>query len=139
MFSKHLRALAVTAASGALVLAVPTAAHAAVREDVIRSGDGDTLRARFFDGQNGTGNYFEYWGSSPCTSTTTDADFSYSSLVGIGWNDRVESIQDFNSCDVKLYVDINFKGSASSYVNYGSTAKNVSSTYRNKVSSFRVS
>lgn len=140
MSTKQVRALAAIAAASALVLSASSGASAATSAvTVLKSGDGDTLRAIFYDGQNGTGDALYYYGGSACTATTTDADFSYSDLRRLGWNDRIESIKDFNGCDVNVYRDIAFVGGSTGYVNYGSTAKNLSSAFRNLPSSFRVS
>ncbi|NAZ80237.1 hypothetical protein GTR02_00175 [Kineococcus sp. R8] len=139
MPTKHLRALALTVAAGAIALSVSNAAAAsAASVTVLRSGDGDTLRAKFYDGPNFTGDVLVYYGGSACTATTTDNEYTYSDLRIVGWNDRIESIQDFNSCDVKLYRDINL-GGPSAYADWTPTGRNCVTAWRNVASGFRVS
>jgi hypothetical protein len=112
-------------------------ASAAVPNWTIRSGTGTTLRAVFYENSNYTGATLRYYGSGPCTSTTTDADFSLS-VMPAGWNDVVSSVRDYNSCDVKLYRDNSFGGGTTGFVNYGS-GKTVPSGWNEITSSFRVS
>jgi hypothetical protein len=119
------------------VVALSTPASA-VSSTTIYSGDGDTLRAIFYEHINFTGAQLRYYGSSPCTSTTTDADFSFSAMP-TGWNDVISSVRDYNQCDVKLYMHSSFGTPSTAYVNYGSTGKNLSTGWNDQVSSFRVS
>jgi hypothetical protein len=137
MAVKPLRVLAVTLTAAALTVSMTSTASAATNRS-IHSGDGDTLRARFYSGANFTGNVLSYYGSSSCTSTTTDADFSYSDLTKIGWNDVISSVRDYNGCDVKLYINTGFRGAAIGYTDYGS-GKNVPEGWNDVTSSFRVS
>jgi len=103
------------------------------------SGDGDTLRAIFYENINWTGARLIYYGSSSCTTTLSDADFSKSAMP-TGWNDRVSSIRDYASCDIKLYKDINFGGASTGWINAGSTpGYNRPASWNDQASSFRVS
>ncbi|MFD0481943.1 peptidase inhibitor family I36 protein [Kineococcus sp. GCM10028916] len=111
MAVKPLRVLAVTLTAAALTVSMTSTTSAATNRSIC-SGDGDTLRARSYSGANFTGNVLSYYGSSPCTSTTTDADFSFSDLTTIGWNDAISSVRDYNGCDVKLYINTGFRGQA---------------------------
>jgi hypothetical protein len=105
----------------------------------IYSGDGDTLRAIFYENINWTGARLMYYGSSPCTATLSDADFS-KSVMPTGWNDRVSSIRDYASCDIKLYTNTNFGGPSTAWINAGSTpGYNLPASWNDQASSFRVS
>ncbi len=105
---------------------------------IIRSGTGRVLRAKFYDSPfRYSGDRIEYYGSGPCSTTTKDADFSMS-VMPRGWDNRISSIQDFSSCDVKLYWDGGFKGDSTDYVNYGN-GKHLGLRWSNDASSFRVS
>lgn len=112
-------------------------ASAAVPNWTIKSGTGTTLRAIFYENSNFTGAQLAYYGSGPCTATTSDADFSLS-VMPAGWNDVVSAVRDYNGCDVKLYRDINFGGGSTVWVNYGG-GKTVPSGWNDVPSSFRVS
>ena len=139
MLSRHIRAFAIVAAA-ALALSVSTAASAStVAVTILMRGDGDTLRAVFYDGQNGTGDALYYYDSTACTPTKSTAELLVGDLRRLGWDDRIESVKDFNSCDVNVYRDISFGGGSTGYVNYGSAGKNLTSAFRNLPSSFRVS
>ncbi len=134
-------ALALTLACSAALMMTQTPAAFADNTDTvtfIKSGDGDTLRAVFYEHSNFTGDKLVYKGGSACTSTTTDADYSMS-VVPDGWNDKVSAVKDYNGCDVNIYVDGGFKGAFTGYVNYGSAGKAVPSGFNDKMSSFRVS
>lgn len=97
-----------------------------------------TLRAIFYENINFTGARLLYYGNGACTASTTDVNQAVTPLPA-GWNDVISSVQDFNSCDVNLYRDINYKGAATGYLNYGTAGKNVSGIWNDQASSFRLS
>ncbi|HVH93741.1 MAG TPA: hypothetical protein VM688_02360 [Nocardioidaceae bacterium] len=113
-------------------------ASAASGVTYIYSGDGDTLRAVFYEHADFTGAQLKYYGGSACTSTTADADYSRG-VVPNGWNDVISAVRDYNGCDVKLYMDGPFAGRSTGYVNYGSVGRYVGYDFNDKTSSFRIS
>jgi hypothetical protein len=137
-----------------LLVAAPSASAAPIKESAaltneaasmthitkIRSGDGDTLRAIFYwdRGRDGAGDQLQYWGGSACSATTSDADFSLSRMPA-GWNDEVSAVQDFNGCDVKLYMHDGFRTGTSSYINFGTSGRDLTFVWNDQLSSFRVS
>lgn len=124
--------------SASLLGAQSPAAMAADSVTTIRSGDGDTLRAIFYEHADFTGAQLRYYGGSACTATTSDADFSLG-VIPSAWNDRISSIRDYNSCDVKIYKGSPFAGDRTGYINYGTAGQAVPSGYNDTTSSFRVS
>lgn len=130
--------LAALLIAGPLSLLAPGVAFAGPPTQSISSGDGDTLRAIFYEHANLGGARLTYKGGSSCSATTSDADFSMS-VVPNGWNDVISSWQDFNSCDVKFYPDGPFGGIPTPYLNAGSVGRNMPAGYNDVVSSFRVS
>lgn len=137
--NRKLRTLALTVpVTAALLLSQAPAALADDSVTIIKSGDGDTLRAVFYEHADGTGAKLKYYGGSACSATTSDADYSRG-VMPTGWNDRISSIRDYNGCDVKIYKDGPFAGDRTGYINYGSSGHAVPSGYNDKTSSFRVS
>lgn len=126
--------------SAPLLLTQAPAAYAdnSVTVTTVRSGDGDTLRAVFYENSDFSGDQLRYYGGSDCSSTTTDNDFSMS-VVPDGWNDKASAIRDYHGCDVKIYFDGGFKNTHTGYLNYGSAGKPVPSGFNDEMSSFRVS
>jgi len=129
--------LAVTCSAVVLLTQAPASADNTDTTTIVKSGDGDTLRAVFYEHSNFTGDKLKYYGGSACSSTTTDADYSMS-VVPDGWNDKVSAIKDYSGCDVKIYVGGGFKGSATGFVNYGA-GRSVPGGFNDTMSSFKVS
>jgi hypothetical protein len=131
-----LAAIGVTTVIGA----APASADTPTSSYTITSGDGDTLRAIFYENADFTGHTIRYYGGSPCSTSTTDTDYSRS-VVPPGWNDAISAVRDYNGCDVKLYNGGGFDTyySYTGYVNYGSTGKYVGSVMNDRTSSFKVS
>lgn len=140
-----MRILRTAAIVGGALVAVPlffTPSASALNDAELYSGDADTLRAIFYQHGNSTGAKLTYRGGSACTSTTTDNEYSASSLPWTftgHWNDQITSFRDYNSCDVKFYMDTSFRGPSTSYVNGGTGGAAVPSGFNEQISSFRVS
>ncbi len=122
-------------------LLFPTSASA-LSNITIQSGDGDTLRAVFYEHRYFGGYALTYRGGSACSASTSDTDYSRSSMpwnIWGSWNDKVSSLRDYNSCDVKLYMDTGFGGPSTSWINAGGGGVNVPSGYNDQTSSFKIS
>jgi len=132
------RSITVAVLTGASIIGASAPASANHTITYIYSGDGDTLRAVFYEHANFTGKQIRYYGGSGCSSSTTDTDFS-NGVMPAGWNDEISSVKDYNGCDVKLYTDGPFAGYTTGYVNYGTGGKYVGGAFNDKTSSFKVS
>jgi len=129
------RSVAAAVLTGASLLGASAPASAAT---ATRAGSGDVLIAIFYEHADGSGRQLWYYGTRSCTSTTSDTDYAVGTMPA-GWNDIISRVRDFNSCDVKLYTDGNFRGSTTGYVNYGSGGRYVGDFFNDKTSSFKVS
>lgn len=99
---------------------------------------GVTLRAELFEHINRGGGRIAVYGSSVCTATYADAEYSQSYMPS-GWNDVVSWIADYNQCDVKLWEHIEFGGTASLWYNGGSYGVYVGDPWNDRASSFKLS
>jgi hypothetical protein len=130
--------IATLATIGAMAVQAP-AAHAAPKVTRINSGTGKVLRVVMYADVEGGGDRLEYWGSGNCTSSTTDVDFSKSTIPA-EWNDRISSWKDYAQCDVQFFMDSNFGGRYTYFLDAGSSKpRNFGPTWNDKVSSFKVS
>ncbi|HMR48301.1 MAG TPA: hypothetical protein PKE40_04155 [Arachnia sp.] len=118
-------------------VAPATASHAAA--DVTWSS-GSWVRARLYENANFGGAVMTVKGQGEfCSTSTSDRDTIHSRLSISGWNDVISSARDYQKCDVNLFVDLDFGGAQTGFVNYDSTGANLSSTMNDKASSFILS
>jgi hypothetical protein len=135
---------AVAAAGLATFVAIAANAPAASAEnnEFLYSGTGSVLRVTLYEHANMGGHAIYYFGSGNCTTTTTDNDYSKSSMPGSLWNswdNQVSSYRDYANCDVKFYDGTNFTAANTGWLNGGSAGRNLSSVWNDRASSFRVS
>jgi len=103
--------MAFSVASLGVVVAAPQA-NAVGNTDVGRDY-GLVLRARMWQHSDKGGAALSVYGSSVCSSTTSDRDITQNQLdYGLfnNWNDVISSAADFNRCDTYLYWDTYLNG-----------------------------
>ena len=110
----------------------PQDAVCAATEDALKaawaaselSTDSTVLIVILYDNANmdGSAGSWSYYGSAACTSTTSDIDYSVSTLGS--FNQRTSSFQSYNNCATRLWSGTSFTGTAFP----GSTSFQVSST-----------
>lgn len=130
---------------GVIGVSLALAPAASAEENVsLYSGTGKVLRAKLYEHNNGGGHAISYFGSGNCSSSTTDTDYSKSTMPGRlwdSWDNQVSSWRDYAYCDVKFYDSENFAGSnKTGYHNGGGGGRNLGDFgFNDKTSSFQVS
>jgi hypothetical protein len=101
---------------------------------------GTVHRATLTENADGSGNYIRVWGSSPCTSSTSDRD-NVIGTVPPGWNDAISRVYDYASCDTKLYWNggANPADTQTGWINGDTGGKYVGDTWNDRTSSFALS
>jgi hypothetical protein len=94
--------------------------------------------ARFYDGKSYTGSTLTFVKSRGCTSSY-DSEWQWQDLRVDGWNDRASSVKTYNHCDVKLYQNINFGGSSSTWIDASSNLSAIGAGWNNRASSVKFS
>jgi len=137
---KH--AVSVVAVTAGLLALVAPAAHADTPTGNYDLGRqfGNVHRATLYENADGSGNWIRVFGSSPCTTSTSNRD----NVIGTmppNWNDAVSRIYDYNQCDTKLYWNggANVNDTQTGWLNGGSGGLYVGATWNDKTSSFALS
>lgn len=99
---------------------------------------GDVKRMAFRQNVDGSGYYFQVYGSGNCTSSTTDVDVQIADMLTYQWDNAASYARDWANCDVKIFRYANFSDALTNYVDYGSTGSSLGAN-NNLTSSFRVS
>lgn len=103
---------------------------------------GWVVRAVMRENSNGTGYSLTAYGSSSCSATTSDRDFTKSTLPDSRWDNNVSWASDFNLCDTALYDGTSTSGTlfANTIFNFASGGEvNGSQNFNDKTSSFYLS
>ncbi|WP_447008099.1 hypothetical protein ACRAKI_17145 [Saccharothrix isguenensis] len=136
------RIVSVGVATAGLLALVAPAAHADTPTANYELGRqyGNVHRATLTENADGSGNWIRTYGSSPCSSTTTDRDNAFGT-VPPGWNDAISRVYDYNSCDTKLYLNggANTGDTQTGWINGGSGGVYVGSNWNDRASSFALS
>ncbi|WP_029136647.1 hypothetical protein [Nakamurella lactea] len=92
------------------------------------------LLGRFYDDELflTTHGYIDWFASSPCTSTGSDIDSSWSDTTS--WRSRISSFRAYSNCAIKAWRNTGYSGSS---VGYTSSSSNVGSTLNDHVWSVR--
>lgn len=127
---------ATTDAGGAsFSLATPLTAYGDV---TVGTQYGSYKRAAFRQNADGSGYYFQVYGSGDCTLTTTDVDDQIANMADYAWDNAASYAKDWGDCATKIYRYANFDTALTGYVNYGSTGSSLG-VNDNLTSSFKVS
>jgi hypothetical protein len=116
-------------------LATPLAASGDV---TVGTQYGSYKRAVFRQNLDGSGYYFQVYGSGDCTASTTDVDDQISDMADYAWDNAASYAKDWGSCHTKIYRYANFDTALTGYVDYGSTGSSLGAN-DNLTSSFKVS
>jgi hypothetical protein len=136
------RFAAAGAVSAGLLALLTPAAHADTPTANYSLGTqfGNVHRATLTENADGSGNWIRVYGSSPCTSSTSDRD-NVIGTVPPGWNDAISRVYDYNSCDTKLYQNggANTGDTQTGWINGGSGGVYVGANWNDQASSFALS
>ena len=105
---------------------------------VTASAAAEYVIARFYDGTGYSGATYTWVQSRPCTATY-DAEWQWQDLRTVGWDNKVSSVRTYNSCDVKLYADVNFGGASSTWIDAASNLGTIGTGWSNRASSVKFS
>lgn len=103
---------------------------------------GWVVRAVMRENGDGSGYSLTAYGSSSCSGTTSDRDFTRSTLPDSRWDNNVSWASDFNPCDTALYDRMYTSGTlyGNGIINFASgSAVNGSQDFNDKTSSFYLS
>lgn len=103
---------------------------------------GWVVRAVMRENNNGTGYSLTAYGSSSCSATTGDRDFTKNTLPDSRWDNNISWASDFNLCDTALYDGTYISGTlfTNSIVNFSSGGEvNGTQNFNDKTSSFYLS
>ncbi|MDF1487796.1 hypothetical protein [Tessaracoccus caeni] len=134
------RIVAATAAAITLTALMPATTSQAVTNK--EWGSGGKVVARLHESKNFKGAILTVYGTSQCSSSTSDNEIIQPRLSNQEWNDVISSVRDYESCDVNLYehrdYNTNDPGASTGFVHYGSTGANLGAL-NDKASSFKIS
>lgn len=100
----------------------------------IGRGYGPVPRATFAENNNGTGKLIEVYGSSNCTTRTSDVE-TYANSLYSNWNDNISWAKDEHACDVVFFKNINRSG-ASQYRDFSYEGGSLDGDWNDEISSF---
>jgi hypothetical protein len=83
---------------------------------------------------NSDGPVLHVYAPRGCTAPYTPIDAKLP-LASLGWNNRATSVETFNSCDIKLYDQVDYEGAASTWIDSYRHLKNLGGGWDNRAGS----